>query len=111
MTRFVTGDDRTGGVWMGAYRSPLLSMCLPLATMKRPKRSLATAPSSAVDAQTGNEGLGPKRAVPLVLQAIRPPSLAAYGADISANANTTNHPMMTRAVTAPAITFSFSFVV
>ena len=58
-----------------------------------------------------NEGLGPKRAVPAVLQTIRPPSLAAYGADISANANTTNHPTMTRAVTAPAITFSFSFVV
>src|SRR5258708_38039870 len=61
------------------------------------------------DPQTGNEGLGPKRAVPAVLQTIRPPSLAAYGADISANANTTNHPTMTRAVTAPAITFSFSF--
>jgi hypothetical protein len=55
--------------------------------------------------------LGPKRAVPAILQTIRPPSLAAYGADISANANTTNHPTMTRAVTAPAITFSFSFVV
>ena len=42
---------------------------------------------------------------------VRPSSLAAYGADISANANTTNHPTMRRLVTAPAITFSFSFVV
>src|SRR5258708_16336784 len=38
-------------------------------------------------------------------------SVGGLGADISANANTTNHPTMTRAVTAPAITFSFSFVV
>ena len=96
---------------MGAYRSPPLSMCLPLATMKRPKGRWRRRNRARVNPQTGSEGLGPKRAVPAVLPTKRPPSLAAYGADISANANTTNLPTMTRAVTAPAITFSFSFVV
>jgi hypothetical protein len=52
---------------MGAYRSRLLSMCVPLATMKRPKKSLATRNRARVNPQTGSEGLGPKRAVPAVL--------------------------------------------
>src|SRR5258708_36749984 len=60
------------------------------------------------DPQTGNEGLGPKRAVPAVLQTIRPPSLAAYVADISANANPTTHPTMPRAVTGPSMSLVFS---